>query len=65
LEVDRKNPKGQYKPKNCVLSCYPCNNAKSDVFSYKEFMEIGKTIGKIKNQRGTADGKDRRIKDHR
>jgi len=48
LEVDRKNAKGKYSPDNCILACYPCNNAKSDVFSYSEFKEIGKTISLIK-----------------
>jgi 5-methylcytosine-specific restriction endonuclease McrA len=48
LEVDRKNAKEKYKPSNCVLACYPCNNAKSDVFTYNEFIEIGKTIRKVK-----------------
>ena len=33
---------------NCVLACYPCNNAKSDVFSYEEFSEIGKAIHRVK-----------------
>jgi 5-methylcytosine-specific restriction endonuclease McrA len=51
LEVDRiENDKG-YSPQNCVLACYPCNNAKSDVFSYEEFLEIGKTIGNVKKQK--------------
>ena len=48
LEVDRKNAKEQYSPGNCVLACYPCNNAKSDVFSYEEFLEIGKAIHRVK-----------------
>jgi len=34
LEVDRIEPKEPYSPENCVLACYPCNNAKSDVFTY-------------------------------
>ena len=51
LEVDRKNPKGEYKPRNCVLACYPCNNAKSDVFSHNEFLMIGKVIGRVKKQK--------------
>jgi len=50
LEVDRMRSKGPYSPKNCVLACYPCNNAKSDVFSYTEFLEIGKTIMKVKKR---------------
>jgi 5-methylcytosine-specific restriction endonuclease McrA len=51
LEVDRKDPKGKYSPENCVLACYPCNNAKSDVFSYNEFLMIGKVIGRIKKHK--------------
>ena len=37
LEVDRIESKESYSPGNCVLACYPCNNAKSDVFSYHEY----------------------------
>ncbi len=48
LEVDRIESKDKYSPENCVLACYPGNNAKSDVFSYKDFIEIGKTIRRIK-----------------
>jgi hypothetical protein len=48
LEVDRTEAKEPYSPGNCVLACYPCNNAKSDVFSYEEFLEIGKTIHRVK-----------------
>ena len=48
LEVDRIESKEPYSPENCVLACYPCNNAKSDVFSYEEFIEIGKVINKMK-----------------
>ena len=55
LEVDRKNNGEQYSPSNCVLACYPCNNAKSDVFSYEEFLEIGQVIGEIK-KRGVQEG---------
>ena len=41
LEIDRKNPIGNYSTENCELSCYFCNNDKSDVFGaeqYKEFI---------------------------
>jgi len=52
LEVDRIESKGQYSPDNCVLACYPCNNAKSDVFTYAEFIEIGKVIKRVKTRLG-------------
>jgi hypothetical protein len=45
FEVDRKNHDSVYKESDCVLACYMCNNAKSDFYEYKEFKEIGKTIG--------------------
>jgi hypothetical protein len=48
LEIDRKDNSEPYSPHNCVLACYPCNNAKSDVFSYDEFIKIGKTIETMK-----------------
>ncbi len=48
LEVDRRDSTKPYSPETCVLACYPCNNAKSDVFSSEEFEVIGKTIGEIK-----------------
>lgn len=48
LEVDRKDNCQRYSPENCVLACYPCNNAKSDVFSYEEFLKIGEAIHKVK-----------------
>ena len=50
LEVDRIESKEPYSPGNCVLACYPCNNAKSDVFTYSDFIEIGETINKLKMQ---------------
>lgn len=50
FEVDRKDNSRQYSPDNCVLACYPCNNAKSDVFSYQEFLEIGEVINRVKTE---------------
>lgn len=45
LEVERTNSKNKsYDWINCVLACYPCNNAKSNVFTEAEFVEIGKAI---------------------
>lgn len=37
LEIDKKNPNGSYLEDNIVLSCYWCNNAKTDTFSYVDF----------------------------
>jgi hypothetical protein len=47
FEVDRINPKGGYVKKNCCLSCYWCNNAKSDVFTFDEFKPIGEAMAKV------------------
>lgn len=46
LEIERIEDK-EYTEDNCKLSCYWCNNAKSDVFSFDEFKSIGKEIGKV------------------
>lgn len=46
LEVERKEDK-EYTRNNCELSCYWCNNAKSDVFAFDEFLPIGTQIGKV------------------
>lgn len=57
LEVDRLDNNGCYSPDNCVLACYPCNNAKSDVFSHEEFLDIGKVINRVKGTRKSARAK--------
>lgn len=44
LEIDRLNSNFEYTPENCVMSCYWCNNAKTDEFSESEFIEIAKGI---------------------
>lgn len=40
LEIDKINPFGNYTQDNIVLSCYWCNNAKTDEFSYFEFKKF-------------------------
>ena len=40
LEIDKMDPKGPYSKDNCVLSCGFCNNDKSDVFSYDQYIEF-------------------------
>ena len=40
LEVDRRDPNGPYSIDNCVLSCYFCNNDKSDVFNESQYYDL-------------------------
>jgi hypothetical protein len=54
LEVERKDG-GVYCSSNCELCCHLCNNAKSDVFSYDEFLIIGKTIGDVMRRKISCD----------
>lgn len=52
LEIDRKKPNNSYEDiQNLVLSCYWCNNAKTDTFSEEEFLEIGKAIREVWEKR--------------
>lgn len=51
LEIDRKNSNKEYTQTNCVMSCYWCNNAKTDEFTYDEFIEIGKSFEKVWEER--------------
>jgi len=51
LELDRLDSNFEYKPDNCVMCCYWCNNAKTDEFSSIEFKEIGKVISLIWRER--------------
>ena len=47
LEIDRLNSNKEYRPENCVMACYWCNNAKTDEFSENEFLQIGLKINEI------------------
>ena len=52
LELDRKKPNEQYDDiENLVYACYWCNNAKTDTFTYEEFLEVGKIIASIWKKR--------------
>lgn len=42
LEIDKRNPKGQYSRENSVPCCYFCNNDKSDVFTDEQYHEFVK-----------------------
>jgi hypothetical protein len=52
LEIDRKEPNLEYTKDNCFMSCYLCNNAKTDEFTVLEFKEIAQGINNIWRQRG-------------
>lgn len=51
LEIDRKKPNLEYSANNCVMSCYWCNNAKTDEFSDTEFKPIAEEIGRVLKER--------------
>ncbi len=51
MEVDKRDPQKPYCNGNLVLSCYWCNNAKTDEFSFEEFKRIGEQISKIWQER--------------
>lgn len=51
LEIDRKEPNLEYKKNNCCMSCYWCNNAKTDEFLAYEFKEIAWGINQIWNKK--------------
>ncbi len=57
MEVDRKDGHGEYSLDNIVLSCYWCNNAKTDEFTYDEFKEIAPHIKKAFKTRKKTDTK--------
>ena len=40
LEIDKKDASGIYDYQNCVLSCYYCNNDKSNTFGYELYKNI-------------------------
>ncbi len=51
LEIDRKHPNLEYSTENCCMSCYWCNNAKTDEFFPHEFKDIAKGINAVWNTR--------------
>lgn len=51
--LDKKEPNGPYSKSNCVVCCTHCNRLKSNLFSYKEFLKIGRTLRDIKRKRET------------
>ncbi len=51
LELDRKDNEKDYHTQNCVLACAVCNCAKSNKFTYEEFLKVGVVIKEIWQQR--------------
>ncbi|MGB5792226.1 MAG: hypothetical protein WBG68_05145, partial [Poseidonibacter sp.] len=51
LELDRKHPNLEYSKNNCCMSCYWCNNAKTDEFTFEEFKYVALGINNIWNER--------------
>lgn len=47
MEVDKRDPRKPYELKNLVMSCYWCNNAKTDEFSEEEFHLIASAISSV------------------
>jgi hypothetical protein len=43
-KLDRKDNSRGYSKDNCVVCCPRCNSAKSNHFTYEEWVEIGKVI---------------------
>lgn len=40
LQIERKNPNGDYCADNCEFACVICNNAKSDMISAEDFKKF-------------------------
>ena len=54
MEVDRRDPRGHYEVSNLVMSCYWCNNAKTDEFTYEEFRAMSCNTPNIWKNRFTT-----------
>ena len=48
--LDRKDNTRPYTFDNCVPCCSRCNRGKCHLFSYEEWVEIGKTIRQIREK---------------
>jgi len=51
MEIDKIDAFKEYTKDNIILSCYWCNNAKTDEFSLEEFKSIAKGINEVWNNR--------------
>lgn len=55
LEIDRKDNVSEYNMTNCVLACAICNMAKSDKFTYEEFLRVGEVIKEVWQKRKESE----------
>jgi hypothetical protein len=51
MEIDQIDAFAGYSRSNIILSCYWCNNAKTDEFSYSDFLPIAESIKKVWSSR--------------
>ena len=49
--LDRKNNNIGYTKDNVVVCCYRCNRGKNHLFSYEEWVEIGKTLRRLREKK--------------
>lgn len=49
--IDRRDSAGDYTVTNSVACCHECNVAKSNKWTYEEFLEVGAAIGRVKSGR--------------
>lgn len=61
MEIDKIDAFGEYTKDNIILSCYWCNNARTDEFTAAEFKLIAKGINEIWNCRLRESGCDDKI----
>lgn len=47
--IDRKNNDIGYTVKNCVSCCWPCNDLKSNRFTYNQFIKLSEFIKTLHN----------------
>lgn len=50
-QLDRKNNNLGYIKENLVPCCWECNRLKSNIYTYEDFLEIGKVLKEINKRR--------------
>ena len=54
--LDKKLCTGPHSKDNCVVCCTACNRMRGNMFSYEEFLKIGRVIKDIKMKRKLKGG---------